>query len=202
MNMFRFTSRFMAAVSLLAFGALHQSPAQEQRGQPKDSIIVKGKLGQVDDQKRTVTLILTKFDRKAKEATETEEVFNVPKDSVILQDGVSTKLENLKRGFATTLKVNQKTALSITVEGPTRRAQIKSMNAERNTITVSDIGGRNMDHIYHLLKATKVITEGGKAGKVQDLKPGTEILLTLSVEGDNTVIRLEPPPMQKKRNER
>ena len=72
------------------------------------------------------------------------------------------------------------------------------MNMERNTITV--IAGRDMgEKIYHLLKTTKVTVAGGKAGKVQDLQPGAEIQLTLSVLGDNSVIRIESSQVEKKK---
>ena len=94
--------------------------------------------------------------------------------------------------------MDKKTALSIMVEGDTVKGKFKSMNAERNTIIV--VAGRmDLEKTFHLLKTTKVTTAGGKAGTVQDLKVGSEILLILSVQGDNTVIRIEPAPMEKKR---
>ena len=104
------------------------------------------------------------------------------------------------KGWPTTVKVDQKNAVSISVEGNTVRGKFKSMNPERNTITV--VAGRDMgDKIYHLLKSTKVTAEGGKASKVQELRADAEILLTLSVQGDNTVIRIQPPALEKKRRE-
>ena len=53
--------------------------------------------------------------------------------------------------------------------------------------------------IYHLVKETEVITESGKAARVKDLKGGTMLLLTLSVEDPNTVIRIEPLPPDKQK---
>lgn len=177
--------------------------AAAQREQPKDGASLKGKIGAIDTQNRTITLVTTTFDRKAGEATEKETVLNIAKDAVITQDGVTTKLEDLKRGFTTTVKSNEKTALAITVDGATVKGQFKSMNSERNTITI--VAGRDMgDKVYHLLKTTKVTVSGGKAGKVQDLQPGAEIVLTLSVLGDNTVVRIDPAQVveKKKRGER
>src|SRR5262249_40493621 len=142
-----------------------------QREPAKGDAALKGTIGAIDTQNRTITLVTTKFDRKSNEATETETVLQVTKDAVILQDGAQAKLEDLKRGFPTTVKVDKKNAVSITVDGPTVRGQFKSTNADRNTITV--VAGRDMsDKVYHLLKTTKVTTADGKAAKVQDFQVG------------------------------
>jgi hypothetical protein len=175
-----------------------QPREQGKREQPTDGAVLKGKIGAIDTANRTITLVQSMFDRKAGQANETEKVLNVPKDAVIVQDGVSIKLENLKRGFHTTVKADQKNALSITVEGGQVRGVYKSMNPERNTITV--VAGRDMgEKTYHLLKTTKVALAGGKSGKVQEISVGAEIVLTLSVEGDNTVIRIQPVMEEKKK---
>ena len=191
-------------VCLVALGSAVQSVGGEQprevqkRDQPKDGATLKGKIGALNADNRTVTLVISMFDRKSGQANEEEKVFTVPKDAVIIQDGVATKFENLKRGFSTTLKVNEKYATSITVEGGHVKGKFKTMNTERNTVTV--IAGRDMgEKVYHLLKTTKVTLAGGKAGKVQDLQPGADIVLTLSVEGDNTIISIQPVVEEKKK---
>jgi RNA polymerase sigma factor (sigma-70 family) len=218
MTKFKWTTMIAAAFILLAMGSglwfnagngpvshvAAANPVQAQEfvrakaEQPKDGAVVKGKIGAVDVENRKITLVITMFDRKSNEATEKEMVFDVTKDTAIIQDGVKTKLDDLKRGFPTTLKVDQKNALSITVEGNSPRVRFKSYNSDRNTITV--VAGRDMsDKIYHLLKTTTVITANGKSGKIQDIEAGSDIVLTLSVLGDNTVIRIQPVPMEKKK---
>jgi hypothetical protein len=65
-----------------------------------------------------------------------------------------------------------------------------SVNEARNTLTV--IAGRKDERrVYHLLRETEVMTASGKATRVKDLKADTLLLLTLSVEDPNTVIRIE-----------
>ncbi len=165
-----------------------QDAPKAQREQPKDGTNMTGKLGALDAKNRSVTLVITN-----RKDGEVEVVLPVAKDAEILQDGVKTKLEDLKKGLPTTVKVVEKTAVSITVEGPSVKGKFKSFNAERNTITV--VAGRgDALKTYHLLKTTKVTTAGGKAATVQDLKVDSEILLVMSALGDNSVIRIEPPP--------
>lgn len=194
-------SKLMKVSALFVFALAIGPIAAEtvvQRVQPRDGAEVKGKIGAIDTHNRTVTLVISTFDRKAGQANEEEKVYSVQKDTVILQDGVAAKLEELKKGWPTAMKVNEKAVLSITVEGGTIRGKFKSINPERNTITV--IAGRDMsDKIFHLLKTTKVLGEGGKASKVQDLQPGADIQLTTSVQGDNTVIRIQPVTVEKKK---
>lgn len=52
---------------------------------------------------------------------------------------------------------------------------------------------------YHLIETTKITLDGGKTGKVQEIPAGAKILLTLSVLGDNTVIRIQPVAVEKKK---
>jgi len=184
------------AAPLPAEAARAQDAPRAQREQPKDGTTMNGRLGALDAENRHITLVISN-----RTDGELEVVLAVAKDAVILQDDVKTKLEDLKKGNSATVKVVEKIAVSITVEGGTRRAKFKSINPERNTITV--IAGRGDTlQTYHLLKTTKVTMEGGKAATVQDLKVDSEILLTLSALGDGCVIRIQPaPPMEKKRGE-
>jgi hypothetical protein len=45
------------------------------------------------------------------------------------------------------------------------------------------------------------MTDRGTAIRVQDLPEGRMLLLTLSVEGPNTVIRIEPAPVDQPKQE-
>lgn len=189
--------------AIMAMGAclfafwLSDSPV-DGREKGKDAAVLKGKIGAIDTDNRTITLVITAYDRKKQEATETEKVLQVPKDAIIMQDDVPTKLDDVKRGCPTTVKVEKDKAVSIAVDGPTIRGQFKATNPDRNTITV--IAGRDMgEKVYHLLKSTKVTNKDGKTSKVQDIQVGAEIVLTLSVAGDSTVIRIQPVVLEKNR---
>src|SRR5262249_55393711 len=101
-------------------------------------------------------------------------------------------LADLKKGSHVTLHLKGKRVVSVTadggtVPGPTRCV---SVNEARNTVTV--IAGRKDERrVYHLLKETEVMTAGGKAAGLKDLKEGMLLLLTRSVEDANTVLRIE-----------
>jgi hypothetical protein len=98
------------------------------------------------------------------------------------------------------VKLDGTTVVSVSVEGGTSQAEFRSANAERNTITV--IAGRDFARrVVHLLKDTKVLGADGKAIRVQDLKAGTKIQVTRSVEDENTAVRIQalPEPTKKDR---
>lgn len=118
--------------------------------------------------------------------------FAVAKDALILQDNIKTKLADLKKGDRITLNLKGKSAVSIIADGGTVGGPIRyvSANEERNSVTV--IAGRKDEkRIYHLVKQTEVMTDSGKVVRVKDLKEGTMLLLTLSVEDTNTVIQIQ-----------
>jgi hypothetical protein len=187
------TTRLKISAVFLA-AACATAPGQERkRADPKDAAAVKGTLVGVDADKNTVTIAVSSFDRKTGESSETNKTFAVAKDAAILQDEARAKLTDLKKGYHTTLKVDQTTAVSVSVDGGTARGEFLSANPERNTITI--IAGRNMEkRVYHLLKETKVTGDDGKPVRVADLKAGTVILLTLSVEDDRTAVRVQTQP--------
>jgi hypothetical protein len=187
MTRLKISAAFLAAVCTVTL-------AQERkRADPKDAAAVKGTLVGVDADKNTITVAVTSFDRKAGEGSTTNKTFVVGKEAAILQDESKAKLTDLKKGYPTTLKLDQTTAVSISVDGGTARGEFFSANPERNTITI--IAGRNMEkRVYHLLKDTKVMGDDGKPIRVADLKAGTVILLTLSVEDDRTAVRVQTQP--------
>ena len=172
-------------------------PAQPPRAQRKsaapDPSIVKGTLARVDPDKSSVTITISKFDRQTGEGTETEKTFIVAREARILQDDAPAKLADLKKDNPTTVKLDRTTVVSISVDGGTAQAEFRSFNADRNTIVV--FAGRNHTRrVYHLLKETRVLGEGDKVLRIQDLKAGTTIRLTLSVEDDNTAVRIQTLP--------
>ena len=125
------------------------------------------------------------------------------KGVTISQDNVEARLADLKKGTHVTLGFDPdgKTVAKITadggmVEGPIRYV---SANGARNTITVT-AGKKAERKIYHLVKETEV-KAAGKAARVQDLEKGAALLLTLSVEDANTVVRIEAVPPDKDKGE-
>lgn len=192
MTKFKISAAFLAAVCAIALGQ------ERKTGDTKNATAVKGTLVGVDADKNTITVAVTSFDRKTGEGGVTNKTFAVGKDATILQDEGKAKLTDLKKGYPTTLKLDQTTATSISVDGGTARAEFFSANTERNTITV--IAGRNMEkRVYHLLKDTKIAGDDGKPIRAEDLKAGTVILLTVSVEDDRTAVRVQTQPPAKKR---
>ncbi len=132
-----------------------------------------------------------------------DETFPVSKGVTISQDNVEARLADLKKGAHVTLGFDPdgKTVAKITadggrVEGPIRYV---SANAARNTITVT-VGKKAERKVYHLVKETEV-KAAGKAARLQDLEKGATLLLTLSVEDANTVIRIEAVPLGEEKGE-
>jgi hypothetical protein len=174
--------------------------AQERknRGEAQDKKIVKGTLASVDADKNTVTVTIHSFNRATQEATDTDKTFPLAKDANILQDGTSTKLADLRKGHPVSVKLDGASAASISVDGGTSQGEFLAANLERNTITV--IAGRNLTkQVYHLLKTTKVTGADGKVMLAKDLKPGTKLFLTRSVEDDHTAIRIQALPEVEKK---
>src|SRR5262249_14635188 len=168
--------------------------ASRPREQPKDGTTVRGMLEAVQPDKNSITI--STYNRKDDQRT--DKTFQVAKDATIEQDGSKVKLADLKKGNTTILKLSadQKTAVSITVEGVTMRGRFKREKAERNTITVF-AGGMELDRILHLVKETKVLTEDRKPTTVKGLKVGTNLLLTLPGENSNTFFLIQATPAEK-----
>jgi len=182
----------LVAICACAWGGDSSVAAQERknRGEAQDKTIVKGTLASVDADKNTVTVTIHSFNRATQEATDTDKTFPLAKDANILQDDSSTKLADLRKGYPVIVKLDGASAASISVDGGTSHGEFLVANLERNTITV--IAGRNLTkQVYHLVKTTKVAGADGKAMLAKDLKPGTRLILTRSVEDDHTAIHIQ-----------
>jgi hypothetical protein len=200
----------LAAGAVALGGAAHHSraagegarePAQERKkkAEPAAGTSVKGTLAGTDPEKNTVTVTVHTFDRKTGEGTDTNTTFPLAKDAKVLQDDAAAKLADLKKGYPVVVALDGKTAAAVSVDGGTAQGEFRSANADRNTITV--IAGRDMARrVYHLLKDTKVTGADGKPVRVADLKPGTRVQLTKSVEDENTAIRVQVLPEPAKRD--
>jgi RNA polymerase sigma factor (sigma-70 family) len=168
--------------------------AAKAKGQGKEENVVGGRLVKVNPEEHSIRVECWKTVH-GKDRSFTARVyvdFPVAKTALIAQDNAKTKLAGLHLGGYIILKLDGKSAVSIVLEGATVGGPVRfvSANAARNTITV--IAGRKDERrIYHLVKETEVITDRGKPARVQDLKEGTLLLLTRSVEDTNTVIRIE-----------
>jgi hypothetical protein len=163
---------------------------RKKADRPDAGTRLKGELASVDAEKNSVTLTTRTFDRKAREATETRKTFAVTREAKIHQDEAPVKLGDLKLGHPTFLTLAEGAVVAITVEGGTGQGEFLSANIDRNTIAI--IAGRDMARrVVHLLKETKVLDADGKPIRIQDLKRGTRLLLTRSVEDDNTAVRVQ-----------
>jgi hypothetical protein len=169
--------------------------AQERKknADGKDGSVVKGTLAAVDAEKNSVTVTIHTFNRATQEGTDTDKTFPLAKDAKVLLDAAAAKLVDLKKGYPVTLRLDGAKAASVSVDGGTAQGEFLSANLDRNTITV--IAGRDMKRqVYHLLKTTTVTGGDGKAILVKDLKAGTKLLLTRSVEDGNTAISVRVLP--------
>jgi hypothetical protein len=192
----------LLAVVLLAglvvvLGGTSKLQGQERRkaADAKDANLVKGTLASVDADKNTVTITTSSFNRATQERTDTNKTYTLTKDAKVLQDEVAVKLNGLKKDFPVTIKLDGDKAASVSVDGGTSRGEFQSANADRNTITV--IAGRDRKRVtFHLLKTTKVVDAAGKDLVVKDLKMGTPLVFTLSIEGDGTAVRVQAPEMK------
>jgi hypothetical protein len=200
MSITRFSmwAALLGTICVCALGREAPVAAQERKkGGEKDSSVVKGTLAAVDAEKNSVTVTTRTFNRATKEATETNKTFPLAKDAKVLQDAAAAKLADLKKGNPVTLRLEGASASSVSVDGGTAQGEFVSTNPDRNTITV--IAGRNMEkRVYHLLKTTTVTGGDGKEISVKDLKAGTKLMLTRSVEDDRTVVQIRALPVAEK----
>jgi hypothetical protein len=189
----------MFAVMAGAIAVAAPRLAAQERQRPKADSAVRGTLEAVDAEKSTVTIVNRAFDRKSGEATETKKTYTVAREAKIIQDEAAAKLANLKKGHPVVLTMEGDKAVSVSVIGGTVQVEFRSANLDRNTMLV--LGGRDMSRqTLHLLKDTKVLGADGKPIKVQDLKAGTKLVVTKSVEEDGTVVKVQVAGEAPKRN--
>jgi hypothetical protein len=155
---------------------------------------VTGSLQAVHVEKNSVTV--SSFSRAQGQST--EKTYEVARDASILRDGKEVKLADLKKGGRITLKLSpdQKTVVSLSVAGPTLSAPLKSVDVDKNTVTITVENRQGkQDRTYPLARDAKV-TIAGKEARLTDLKEGTRLLLTLSAEDGNTLIQIQVPARQ------
>jgi hypothetical protein len=169
---------------------------RQTNDQPKGASTVAGTLQAVDADKRTVTVSTFNRQTGKKEMT-----YELAKDVEVLRDGKPAKVGALKQGNRITVRLSpdQKTAVSISETGKTLAAPLKSVDAEKNTITVTVTMGKRgdvpekMDVTYELAK-DGTVTLAGKAAKLGDLKdyrPGSTVQLTFSVDDEKKLVHID-----------
>jgi hypothetical protein len=197
MSTFKFPMRAALLGTILAWSVGGEARVEGQERKKArggtDGAVVKGTLASVDAGKNAVTVTIHTFNRTTQEGNDTDKTFPLTTDAKVLQDAAPAKLADLKKGHPVTLRLEGARAASVSVDGGTALAQFLSVNSDRNTVTV--IAGRNMARrVYHLLKTTTVTGPDGTAISVKDLKRGTRLLLTRSVEDANTAVRIQALP--------
>jgi hypothetical protein len=175
-------------------GTLAQETRRKDR--PKPAPTVSGKLETIDAGKNSV--VVSTFSRAEGRS---EKTFEVSKDAKIVQHGKEAKLSDLKKGDQTTLTLStdQKTVVSIVVGTPPSSVPLKSVDAEKNTITVVTGGGRRekQDKTYQVAKDAK-ITIDGKEAKLTDLKEGAVLRLSVDEEDKVTQVQTQAPGRRKR----
>jgi RNA polymerase sigma factor (sigma-70 family) len=164
---------------------------REPAEQPRRGTSETGMVQSVDAAKNSVTV--TVFNRQT---GKTEKTYELAKDCVILRDGKPVKLGDLKTGGRVTLQLSadQKSIARISEEGAFLSAPLKSVDAEKRTITVTVEGRQGkQDKTFQVAKDARVMLEG-KEAKLTDLKAGTQLHLTASVDDANTIVQIQTSP--------
>jgi RNA polymerase sigma factor (sigma-70 family) len=163
-----------------------ETAAQTQRGQRKGPPIASGKLQDVDAGKHTITISSVR-----RGEAPIDKIYAVAKDAKVQRDGRDVRFADLKKGGQARLELSadQKTAVSVSVTSPAISAPLKSVDAAKNSITIT-IGTRatKQDKTLTVAKDAK-ITVDGKDARLADLKEGA--VLSLVVDEGNTVLQVK-----------
>ncbi|MCI0359350.1 MAG: hypothetical protein L0211_12800 [Planctomycetaceae bacterium] len=217
MSVIRGTVFALAACSLLSIvgsalaqrerkpAAEHQKSADREaqprrgRGQSKGEATLAGTLQGVDVAKNTVTVTTSN-----RATGKVDKSLEMAQEIVVLRDGKPAKLSELKPGgrIAVKLSQDQKTAVSISETGKTIAAPLKSVDPDKNSITLTvTAGGRNapaekQDVTHELAKDGKVTLEEKEVqlAELKDVRPGSTIQLTFSVDDEKKLVHIHYAP--------
>lgn len=151
-------------------------PAGDGGEKPVKNPKFSGKVGSVDAQARTVTLVA-----KGEGGTK-EIVIKLTADAKITIDGKDAKVGDIQKGAIATFNLvaakdgQPREANEVTIAGVTFGGSVKQIDA--STITV---GTEKSDRVFKLLPTTKV-TVNGKDAKVADLKTGDRVMVTVAAD--------------------
>lgn len=176
--------------------------AQEQprqRPQPKDGISITGKIVSLDVAKNAVTVGTA----RRGEATMTK-TYAVAKDAKILRDGREVKLADLRSAMQVTLKLSadEKEVTSLSVTSPAFNAPLKSVDATKNTITITNTmrGGVKEDKTYNVAKDARIMIDG-KESRLADLKEGAVVSYILDANAVTLIRTATTPRKERKQDE-
>lgn len=155
----------------------------EIRASRKENAVQIG-IKSIDAEKRTVTT--TVEDKKA--GVVRDETYAVAADAPVLfadhgkGAGKQGKLADLRPGMRATLRLSEdgKSVVDIRVAAPTAQGVVKSVDAEKNSITITMGEKDKATDVTHEIENGATIALDGKEAKLTDLKPGTQIQLLLS----------------------
>ncbi len=168
-----------------------QGTQDKPREQSRGGTTVAGRLEGVDAEKNNVTI--STFNRQA--GVSTDKTYPLAKDAKSLRDGKEAKPADLKKGgrATLTLSADQKAVVAVSVVGGTTQVALKSIDAEKNTVTfTAETRQGKVDRTLQVAKDAKVTLEG-KEAKLADVKAGTVVVLTFSADDANTVIQIQTP---------
>jgi RNA polymerase sigma factor (sigma-70 family) len=180
---------------------------------------VQGRLDSVDAGKNSLTLTIRSGGRERGEEPQQEKrTYVLARNAeVAVDDGRGkvfslreAKLAELPAGAVVGLKlsVDVQHVQSLVAEGPTVQGVVKTVDADRNQITVTTRAGRGdeagEEQTYALAAGIDVLLDDGKGrrfslreGKLADLRPGAIATLKLSVDQRTVMtIRAEGPSVQ------
>jgi hypothetical protein len=174
-------------------GLVITGPSQGQREGARAE--VRSVLKAVDTKAGTITLALAMGRESA-----TDKTFTLAKNAEIVvaagRPGLfrEIKLTDLSPGVLVglTLSADQTTVESLIAEGPTVRAQIKSVNAEKKSLTIGLMAGRGEpgeEKTYMVSADAEIAIDDGsgrrlalRSGTLADLGEGTFVMLRLGID--------------------
>ena len=156
-------------------------PTQQRRSSRAADQPAQGVVSAIQDDKLTVVFSVSPVDN--------EQTFAVGTAVKVFVDGKSAKLTDLKPGMRVRIvKNDQDNLVGVHAEGPTMNAIVKSIADGKITLD-----GRGLDRVCNVTAETKIMIDR-QPGKLADLKPGTRVVVTFSVDRKTALTIFTDPP--------
>jgi hypothetical protein len=114
---------------------------------------------------------------------------NVAKDVQVIISGKAATFDDLKPNMKVTLQKSavKELVLGIKAYGAKVDGVLKSVDAEKNTVSVNILNAQMTAERVSVAKDAKVVIDG-KEGKLSDLKTGMRVTLQMSAEPEQSLI--------------
>jgi hypothetical protein len=154
--------------------------------------VVQGTVKSVDAAKKSITMTVA-----AKKGQSEEKTIELDPDAKVLIDGKEAKLDALKPGYKVSVKLtaDSSKAVGIGAEGPTLTGELKSVDESKHTllikVTIHDPKDKTKtsteEKTLTLADNVAVQVPGQKKATLADLKPGANVNVRTSLEGEKVL---------------